>query len=441
MKPNPPSGTRVALVTPCLPHLPFHPSCLLGYGAAVLQRHYDVDIIDLNAELHRRQWSELKRILDAMDEASVLSDALFLQPFYAEASACVDGLYETTPWEKYLRVYVTSPSWFPTVPTEAILRLIRVVRKVSRETEIFFFGNSLGSWTNEGELKQNGVQLVHLNDVLAAESSPSPIVYDLLPTPVYEHRDSYLFDLLPFALKHGCPWGRCKFCSFCAGWNAGHLERSAKKAIEELEILVELHAPKSLVCRDHSLNGRNLIDFCGYFEALGKNWSGQSRADLTAKQILALEKAGCRLIYFGLESGSDRMLEAINKGISLRQMSDFTRNLHESGILPCPSVIVGAPGEERFDFERTIKFLQDHKHCLQVVNAYPFMSTPASDFSSRSRLPQPDTTMRLLEFVARCEDMGLTICLGEQSIEYFLFSRLERISENYVEEGSLRQRD
>ena len=418
------SGQQVALVTPCLPHLPFHPACLLGYGAAVLARPYDVDIIDLNAELHFRELGKLKVILHAMDETSVLSDALFLHPFYAEAEGRVDGLYEAVPWEKYSRVYVTSPSWFPTVPTEAVLRLTRAVRRVSSETAMFFFGNSLGSWTDEGELKKNGVQPVHLNDVFATDASPNPVLYDLLPTPMYEHLDKYLFDLLPFMLKHGCDWGRCRFCSFCAGWNAGHLERSPRKAIEELEILIELYNPRALVCRDHSLNGHNLIDFCGYFERLRKDWCGQSRADLTEKQIHALRKAGCRLIYFGLESGSDRTLRSINKGITSKQMSDFTKGLHANGILPSPSVIVGAPGEERPDFEKTIEFLEDHRRYLEVVNIYPFMPTPASDFNSREAQPHPDATMRLFELMATCEDIGLKVCLGEQSIEYFLFNRL-----------------
>ena len=60
---------RVALVTPFLPHLPFHPSCSLGYGAAILARRYDLDVIDLNAELHFRNSGKLKPILEVMERA------------------------------------------------------------------------------------------------------------------------------------------------------------------------------------------------------------------------------------------------------------------------------------------------------------------------------------------------------------------------------------
>lgn len=413
---------RAALVTPCLSQLPFHPSCFLGYGAAVLRARYDLEVIDLNAELHFRNRDKLKSVLGAMDKAQIVSDASHLYPFYDELGEHIDRHYAATLWKKYSQVYVTAPSWFPTVPAEAVLRLTWAIKRVSPNTKVFFFSNSLGSWTNEGELKKNGVHTVHLNDLFAVDATSKPVRYDVLPTPVYEHRDKYLFDLLPFTLKHGCSWGRCRFCSLCKGWNAGYLERSPKTTIEELEVIIDRYDPSVLVCRDHSLNGRNLIEFCGYLERFNKPWCGQSRADLSGKKIEALSKAGCRGIYFGLESGSDRMLDAINKGITSKQMSNFIKRLHSNGILPAPSLIIGAPGETRVDFEKTIRFMEDHRRYFDVVNVYPFMATPASELASQNTLPNKDAPMRLFQFIRTCENTGLKVCLGEQCIEYFLFT-------------------
>jgi|GEM_PF-792923 len=412
---------KAALVTLSLPHLPFHPSCFLGYGTAILAGRYDLEMIDLNAELHFRNRGKLKPILDLMDETQIVSDARFLYPFYDELETHIDRDYAAISWEKYPLVYVTPPSWFPTVPTDAVLRLSRAVKRASPNTSVFFFSNSLGSWTNEGELKKNGVQTVHLNDLFAMEATAKPVRYDLLPTPVYDHRDKYLFDLLPFMLKHGCSWGRCRFCSLCRGWNSGYLERSAKTVIKELEELIDRYDPKVLVCRDHSLNGHNLIEFCGYLERFKKPWCGQSRADLSGKKIEALWKAGCRGIFFGLESGSDRTLRAMNKGITSKQMSYFIKRLHSSGIMAAPSLIIGAPGEERVDFEKTIQFLVDHRRYFDVVNVYPFMATPASEFSSQKKQLDKNALMRLFRFIQMCEDLGLKVVLGEQCIEYFLF--------------------
>jgi len=415
---------KAALVTPCLTHLPFHPSSFLGYGAAVLAARYDLDVIDLNAELHFANGETLNPILNGMDKTQVVSDVLHLHPFYNEVEPHIDRYYAEIAWEKYSAVYVTPPSWFPTVPTKAVLRLSRAIKRVSPETRTFFFGNSLDSWTNEAELNKNGVETVHLNDLFAMDAKVKPVKYDLLPTPVYDHRDKYLFDLLPFMLKHGCSWGRCKFCSLSKGWNSGYFERSAKAVIKELETLIDQYDPAALVCRDNSSNGRNLVEFCGHLEKFGKPWYGMSRADLSGKKIQALRKAGCRGIYFGLESGSDNTLNAMNKGITSKQMSDFIKMLHSNGILPAPSIIIGTPGEGVRDFEKTIQFLEDHRRYFEVVNVYPFMATPASEFGSQKQQPEEIALIRLFGFIKRCEDLGLKICVGEQCAEYVLFKML-----------------
>ena len=120
--------------------------------------------------------------------------------------------------------------------------------------------------------------------------------------------------------------------------------------IKELEALIDRYDPAALMCTSSSIDGNSLIEFCGYFERFGKPWCGMSRADLSGKKMEALRKAGCRLIYFGLESGSDRVLHTMDKGITSNQMADFIKQLHSNGIVSVPSLIIGAPGEERADF-------------------------------------------------------------------------------------------
>jgi hypothetical protein len=415
---------KAALVTPFLSQLPFHPSCSLGYGTAVLRSRYEVDVIDLNAEMHFKNRARLKQVLHRIDEARVVTDDLFLYPFFDQQESRIDRVYAALAWQDYSVVYVTPPSWFPMVPTEAVLGLCRLIHRVSPATQVFFFGNSLGTWTNEGDLEANGVQTVHLNDLFSTNGTAKPVRYDRLPTPIYEHREKYLFDLLPFMLKHGCSWGQCRFCSLCRGWNSGYLERSAKAALMELEALVDRYDPKVLVCRDNSINGQNLLEFCRSLKTFGKPWGGMCRADLNGRHIDALWRSGCRVLFFGLESGSDRILTAMNKGITSRQISRFIKKLHLAGILPVPSLILGTPGEEREDFEKSIKFLEDHRRYFDVVNVYPFMATPASEFTSQKRQPNRNTLLRLFQFIRRCEELKLKVIVGEQTTEYFMFNRI-----------------
>ena len=411
---------KTALVTPFLGHLPFHPSTYLGYGAAILRKRYELDIVDLNAEIHFNTRNRLKEILRHMESSEIVLDSICFHPFYDETSRSVEEVYESVCWEKYQSVFITTPSWFVTVPTENVLKLSSFIKRQSPCCKIVFFGNSLGSWTDEDELRKKHIHIRHLNDLFSKNSTNEPVNYDALPTPVYENRKKYIFDILPFRLKHGCVWGKCRFCSLARGWNSGYMERSAKGVVVEIEELIDNYNPKMLACRDNSINGNNLHEFCTYLENMNKPWGGMARADLSAREIRALEKAGCRIIYFGLESGSDKILDEINKGIDSKQMSRFIRELYDHHIMPAPSLFVGAPGETENDFQKSIQFVLDHKDYLDMINLYPLRVTPASDFSLLKKESNSNTPIRLNRMISLCRDIGIKVCVGEQSAEYVL---------------------
>jgi len=380
-----------------------------------------LEILDLNAEIYFKNKKGLSGILSNMDGKKILSDGLNVYPFYSKISENIEAEYENIKWGDYEAVFITTPSWFVTIPTEAILEMTNVIQRECSRSKIYFFGNSVGTWTDEAKLKYNNIKIVHLNNLLKMNPIKEPVDYDLLPTPIYKNRDRYVFKILPFRLKHGCIWGKCRFCSLAKGWNSGYLERSAKSVIRELEQVIDNYSPKMLVCRDNSLNGNNLLEFCDYFRSFTKPWVGMSRADLSKREIEALQRAGCRSIYFGLESGSDRVLNEINKGINSRQMSVFLRSLHVQGIKPAPSLVVGTPGETEDDFETTIQFILDHKDYFDILNLHPFTISPASEYSLMNTGMSSNTLARIIRLIKVCEDIDVKVCVGEQSAEYVLF--------------------
>ncbi len=422
---------KIALITPFLSHLPLHPGSYLGYGAAILRGKYEIDVIDLNAEIYFKNKDRLKEVLLYIEKKHVVLDNSDLYPFYFQLLSDVEKEYNQIPWKDYQAVFITTPSWFVTVPTEDILKLSNLIRGKARHCKIVFFCNSLGSWTDENKLKKNNVYLSHLNDLGEMNSGNKPVCYDSLPAPEYGNREKYIFNILPFRLKHGCIWGKCKFCSLARGWNSGYMERSAQKVIQELEALIDKYDPKMLVCRDNSLNGNNLLEFCEYFEKFKKPWAGMSRADLSNKEIKSLHRAGCKFIYFGLESGSDRVLNELTKGIGSKQMSRFTKTLYDHNIIPAPSLFVGSPDETEDDFEKTTRFIIDHKDFLDIINLYPLRITPASDFALMRKESNSNTLTRLKKLIGICEDIGIKVCVGEQSAEYVLIKKVYPDELNY----------
>jgi hypothetical protein len=411
---------KAALVTPFISHLPLHPSSYLGYGTAVLKKN-EVDVIDFNASIYYKYRVQLQEILSEIDQTQAVLDNFLLDPFYLQLQNNMEEELKKIPWHDYQSIYITTPSWFVTVPTAEILRLARLIKIESPRSQIYFFGNSLGSWTNEKELIKNDIHIRHLNDLFKENPVNKPVNFDSLPTPLYENTDKYLFNMLPFRLKHGCNWGKCKFCSLAKGWNAGYLEREPEKVVKELSMLIDTYNPRMFVCRDNSINGANLLEFCSSFKNHNKPWAAMARADLSDKEIDSLQRSGCQFIYFGLESGSDRVLSENNKGIGIKQMSHFIRTLYDHDIMPAPSIFVGSPDETEGEFEKTTKFILDHKDYLDIINLYPYMMSPASDFSLMEKKPHGNTLTRLKRMISLCVDAGIKVCVGEQSAEYVLF--------------------
>jgi radical SAM superfamily enzyme YgiQ (UPF0313 family) len=154
------------------------------------------------------------------------------------------------------------------------------------------------------------------------------------------------------------------------------------------------------------------------------------RADLSTPEIMTLQKAGCQLIYFGLESGSDQVLNGINKGIESQQISEFIRTLYEYGIMPAPSVFVGSPDETEEDFKETMRFILNHQKYLNFINLYPLRLTPGSDFTIENKKAGQHTENRLNEMVDEFASAGLHVCVGEQCAEYVLFHKVCQNLEN-----------
>jgi radical SAM superfamily enzyme YgiQ (UPF0313 family) len=86
-------------------------------------------------------------------------------------------------------------------------------------------------------------------------------------------------------------------------------------------------------------------------------WVCDTRVDLISRELLReMKDAGCRTIFFGVESGSPRILDKINKRISLQQFVDGFKLCREEGIQIACSFILGIPGETVKEMEATFRF-------------------------------------------------------------------------------------
>jgi radical SAM superfamily enzyme YgiQ (UPF0313 family) len=107
----------------------------------------------------------------------------------------------------------------------------------------------------------------------------------------------------------------------------------------------------------------------------------QSRADLMTQQtVAALIRAGCTEVWMGVESGSQKVLDAMDKGLRIAEVEDARARLAGAGIRACYFLQFGYPGEQWDDIQQTIQLvIQTRPDDIGVSFSYPLPGTPFFD--------------------------------------------------------------
>ncbi|TFH22850.1 radical SAM protein, partial [Candidatus Bathyarchaeota archaeon] len=125
-----------------------------------------------------------------------------------------------------------------------------------------------------------------------------------------------------------------------------------------------------------TINKKRTIEFCRLLKSeLDIEWICDTRADLVSRDLLKeMRAAGCRTIWFGVESGSPHILKKLNKGVSLEQTVKAFKLCIEEGIQLSCSLMLGIPGETVSDMKATFNFAKklnpDWIH-FNIFVAYP----------------------------------------------------------------------
>lgn len=143
----------------------------------------------------------------------------------------------------------------------------------------------------------------------------------------------------------------CVFdCKFCAIQNRGKVKfRSLQNFEEEVEYILKRY-PKcdgiTLLDETFTLNTKHAIGIAKVFKKYGLKWECNSRVDtVNDETIKALKDSNCQEIRLGIESGSQRIVNNMNKGINLEEAKSVIKKLHESGIPVKLYIMHGYPGE------------------------------------------------------------------------------------------------
>lgn len=193
------------------------------------------------------------------------------------------------------------------------------------------------------------------------DSLPEPDRSDL-PINKYSPSIKWL-KRMPFATmmtSRGCP-NDCVFCASKTVFGRATRFRSPENVLAEIKNLISQFGIKEIMFYDDTFTlDKNRIDeLC---DLLIKNmiditWGCLSRVDRIDENLLIkMKKAGCHLICYGIESGSERMLNIIRKNINLKQVEKAIELTKKVGIDCSASFVFGVPGETKETMQQTINF-------------------------------------------------------------------------------------
>lgn len=231
--------------------------------------------------------------------------------------------------------------------------------------------NPFRGWVDEWIAGPGEEPLLALLGV-SPDSEPATPDYSAFPLPDYLSPGF----ILPYSASSGCYWRRCAFCPEKAEGNA-YRPLSDQQVTCDLLKWTNVHSisPKPVMIHllDNAIRPSLLRHMT--MNPPGAPWYGFVRISKELTDLdfcLALQRAGCVMLKLGIESGSQRVLDDLEKGIDLKTAGAALKTLHQAGIAAYVYLLFGTPSEKEEDAAKTLDFVIRHQAGIDFLNVAIF---------------------------------------------------------------------
>ncbi len=216
--------------------------------------------------------------------------------------------------------------------------------------------------------------LIYLNDGKLIKTTKDELYdQDELPELPYDSLDRYYpikkylgktylgRQTIAYHSSIGCPF-KCAFCGIVPIYNARWKGKSAVNIYKDIKFLKENYGGDAIEFHDNNffVSEKRTVEFSGLIAKEQLQWWGEGRIDTIDKyddhSIAAMREAGCRMIFFGAETGNDAMLRKMDKGgtQSGELIRRFASRMAKFDIIPEYSFVLGTPAETESEVNRQI---------------------------------------------------------------------------------------
>lgn len=342
----------------------FHqtPYGLFALGAGALRAGHQVKVINLSSY----PWAEVERVIAALD-----ADVFGLSCWTANRRGVAYVAELVKRVHPNARVVIGGPHATPLAP-ELLAHVPAFDLVCLGESDDTFLDllarHERGeSWVGTpGTVARDGARIVR------GPERPQIKSLDSLATP-----QAY-FPTHILMTSRGCPWA-CTFCGAETSWGRGFRANSIDYVLDAMEAVLPTLSVKMIQIKDDTFttNKKRVLDFCKALRArnLGVLWSCDTRVDLLTDELCKeMRLAGCSRLSLGVESGSQQVLDAIDKKITPDEIARSTELAKKYGIKVRYYMMLGNRGETRETFEETLRFLErarPHEYVFSCLSIYP----------------------------------------------------------------------
>ena len=178
--------------------------------------------------------------------------------------------------------------------------------------------------------------------------------------------------------SRGCPWA-CTFCGAETSWGRGFRSNSIGYVVDAMAKMVARLPVKMLQIKDDTFttHKKRVVQLCREIRARGLNffWSCDTRVDMLDEELLReMRLAGCQRLSLGVESGSQRILDLIQKKITVDEIATTTQLAKRYGIKVRYYMMLGNRGDTAESMDETLQFLErarPHEYIFSCLSIYP----------------------------------------------------------------------
>jgi radical SAM superfamily enzyme YgiQ (UPF0313 family) len=308
---------------------------------------------------------------------------------------------------------------------------------------------NVNRWNFDSSLHVRGTQ--YKRSIAIIKNGPRPLIkhLDSLPFPdvssidFYRYMPSKTFKYIlgscresTIIMSRGCTFN-CSFCASSTIWKRTVRCRDPKEVVREMDYMHDKYDIKLFYFVDDTfaINKSKIVDLCQELSSKKYyRWHCLNRVDCCSDEIISLmKKSGCVGMVFGFESGSNEILEKVNKKVTVSQMYEAIKIVKKHDLKIRGQLIVGLPGETEQTVEETANFIRNARevdafgiHLFQPFPGCDVWNNPLkynyeidydTDFSDYHTIGKPDEELTSNKFLSDSIDYLRSVA-ADRNIEY-----------------------